>query len=65
MMKKVTAYSVHQTGIGQQVSFTYSVIDENGAVVAQNKRAEVVLIGEEQLEAAQKLYEFLQNKIPE
>lgn len=65
MIKKVTAFSVHQTGVGQQVAFTYSLIDENGAVIAQNKRAEVVLINQEQLDAVDSLYSFLQGKIPE
>ena len=55
-IKKVTAFSVHQTGVGQQVAFTYSIVDENGTVVAQNKRAEVVLINQEQIEAAASLY---------
>ncbi len=64
-IKKVTAFSVHQTGVGQQVAFTYSIVDENGAVVAQNKRAEVVLINQEQIDAAASLYSFLETKIPE
>ena len=63
--KKVTAFSVHQTGVGQQVAFTYSIVDENGTVVAQNKRAEVVLINQEQIDAAASLYAFLETKIPE
>ena len=29
-IKKVTAFSVHQTGVGQQVAFTYSIVDEMG-----------------------------------
>lgn len=65
MIKKVTAFSVHQTGIGQQVAFTYSIVDENGNVVAQNKRAEVVLVDQEQIDAVNHLYGFLETKIPE
>ena len=64
-IKKVPAFSVPPTVIGPQVAFTYSIVDENGAVVAQNKRAEVVLIGQEQIAAAESLYDFLETKIPE
>ena len=64
-IKKVTAFSVHQTGVGQQVAITYSIVDENGTVDAQNKRAEVVLNNQEQIDAAASLYAFLETKIPE
>lgn len=65
MIKKITAYQIHQTGIGQQAAFTYSAVDESGKVIAQNKRAEVVILDEAVLKAAKVIYDFLQDKIPE
>lgn len=65
MIKRITAYQVHQTGIGEQAAFTYSEIDQTGNVIAQNKRAEVVILDEKVLEAVKTIYDFLQNKIPE
>lgn len=65
MIKRITAYSIHTTGEGERAAFTYSIIDEDGNVIASNKRAEVVLINQEALNAAHTLYEFLKTKIPE
>jgi len=65
MIKRITAFSIHTTGEGERAAFTYSVIDENGNVVVQNKRAEVILVNDETLSAVDTLYRFLKTKIPE
>jgi hypothetical protein len=65
MIKRITAYSIHTTGEGERAAFTYSIIDEDGSVVVQNKRAEVILVDEAALSAAETLYRFLKTKIPE
>lgn len=64
-MKRITAFSIHTTGEGQRAAFTYSEIDENGVVTASNKRADVVLIDKTALKAANTLYDFLMERIPE
>ena len=65
MIRRVTAFSAHQTGVGMQIAFTYSEIDGNGKVLAQNKRAEVVVLDETILKNVDDIFDFLQNKIPE
>lgn len=65
MIKKVTAFTIHTTAEGERVAFTYSIIDENGNVTVSNKRAEVILLDEDALSAAETLYDFLKTKIPE
>ena len=65
MIKRITAYSIHTTGEGERAALTYSIIDEDGSVVVQNKRAEVILVDEAALSAAETLYRFLKTKIPE
>lgn len=65
MIKRITAFSIHTTGEGERAAFTYSIIDENGDVVVQNKRAEVILVNDEMLSAVDALYQFLKTKIPE
>lgn len=65
MIKRITAFSIHTTGEGERAAFTYSIIDENGDVVVQNKRAEVILVNDETLTAVDTLYQFLKTKIPE
>lgn len=65
MIKRITAFSIHTTGEGERAAFTYSIIDDDGSVIASNKRAEVILVDDTALEAADTLYKFLKNKIPE
>lgn len=65
MIKRITAFSIHTTGEGERAAFTYSIIDENGDVVVQNKRAEVILVNDDTLAAVDTLYQFLKTKIPE
>lgn len=65
MVKKITSMTVHQTANGQQVAFTYSLIDDNGNIVTQNKRSEVVILEQNILDAVDVLYNFVNTKIPE
>ena len=65
MVKKITSMTVHQTANGQQVAFTYSLIDDIGNIVTQNKRSEVVILDKEVLDAVDILYNFVNGKIPE
>ena len=65
MVKKITSMTVHQTANGQQVAFTYSLIDDVGNIVTQNKRSEVVILDNEVLDAVDILYNFVNGKIPE
>ena len=65
MIKKITAFSSHQTGVGEQIAFTYSEIEESGKIINQNKRAEVVVLDQNIIHALESVYEFLQTKIPE
>ena len=64
-MKRVTAYSIHTTGEGERAAFTYSVIDDDGNVIEQNKRMDLVLVEPSILAAAQQIKEYLQTKLPE
>lgn len=65
MIKKITSMTVHKTANGEQVAFTYSEIDDDGKVLAQNKRAEIVVLDEEAASAIEVLYHFVETKIPE
>ena len=57
--------TVHQTANGEQVAFTYSIIDDDGNIVTQNKRSEVVILDQDVLNAVDVLYKFVNGKIPE
>lgn len=65
MIKKITSMTVHKTANGEQVAFSYSEIDDDGKVLAQNKRAEIVVLDEEAASAIEVLYNFVASKIPE
>lgn len=65
MVKRITSMTIHQTANGEQVAFTYSLIDDNGNIVTQNKRSEVVILDKDVLDAVDVLYTFVNNKIPE
>lgn len=65
IIKKVTAFQAHPTNVGEQLAFSYSMIDENGKILEQNKRYEIVVLDEEVLNAINIIYNFLQGKIPE
>ena len=65
MIKKITSMTVHKTANGEQVAFSYSEIDDAGKVLSQNKRAEVVVLDDEELSAIDVLYNFVASKIPE
>ena len=65
MIKKITSMTVHKTANGEQVAFSYSEIDDDGKVLAQNKRAEIVVLDEEAASAIEVLYHFVETKIPE
>ncbi len=64
-MNKLTSYTIRDTAEGTRATYTYSTIDEEGKVTAQNKRGEVVLVDEDALAAAKALYDFLTGKLPE
>lgn len=65
MVKRITSMTVHQTANGEQVAFTYSIIDDDGNIVTQNKRSEVVILDQDVLNAVDVLYKFVNGKIPE
>lgn len=43
-MNKITSITAHTTAEGQRLSFTYSTINENGQVTANNKRSTYVVL---------------------
>ena len=65
MVKRITSMTVHQTANGEQVAFTYSLIDDDGNIITQNKRSEVVILDQNVLDAVDVLYTFVNGKIPE
>lgn len=44
MTKKITSFVHHTTGEGSRISYTYSMIDENGNIVKENAKDTLVVL---------------------
>lgn len=62
---KITSFTAHQTAEGMRVTYTFSVIDENGDTLKSNVRDTKVIINEEVLAAIQTISDFMLTKVPE
>lgn len=67
MINKITSFTAHQTAEGMRLTFTYSVIDENGNVTKSNVRATTIVLDKdiEVLNSISVINDFLLHKIPE
>lgn len=64
-MKKVTSFTAHQTAEGMRITYTYSIIDEQGNVVKSNARATLIVMDEDIQKAIASIDDFLLARIPE
>lgn len=64
-IKKITSFTAHQTAEGMRLTFTYSIIDEEGNVTKSNARATTIVLDTEILGNISDINDFLLNKIPE
>ena len=60
-MNKVTSIALLNNNGMQRISITYSVIDENGKIIEDNKRVNRVVVNEEKLGLINQLYGFAQE----
>lgn len=67
MINKITSFTAHQTAEGMRLTFTYSVIDENGNVIKSNVRATTIVLDKdiEVFNSIAVINDFLLHKIPE
>jgi len=64
-MKKITSFTHHTTAEGERATFTYSEINEDGALVKSNERATLIVMDETILSAISEINAFLTGKIPQ
>lgn len=65
MVKKVTSFTAHQTAEGMRIAFTYSLINDNGETITQNKRASFILLDDSILSNVDVINDYLYTRIPE
>lgn len=63
MITKITSFTAHLTAEGMRVTFTYSVIDENGNLIKSNQRATCIVLDTDILSAINTINEWLHNKV--
>lgn len=67
-INKITSFTIHTTGEGQRISYTYSKVDvESGTIVSENNRESIVILDEVEensavIESIAGIYNFLTNK---
>lgn len=64
MTTKITSFTAHQTAEGMRVTFTYSVIDDNGNLVKSNQRATLIVMSTEIEAAIANINAWLLTKVP-
>ena len=64
MVTKITSFTAHQTAEGMRLTFTYSVINEDGNLVKSNQRATVIVLDNDINAAIGNVNEWLLSKVP-
>lgn len=60
-MNKVTSLALLNNNGMQRISITYSVIDDNGKIIEDNKRVNRVVVNDEKIGLINQLYNFAQE----
>ena len=64
MTTKITSFTAHQAAEGMRVTFTYSVIDDNGNLVKSNQRATLIVMSADIEAAIANINTWLLTKVP-
>ena len=65
MITKITSFTAHQTAEGMRLTFTYSVIDEDGNVIKSNQRATLIVLDDTINSSITNINEWLRGKVPQ
>ena len=65
MITRITAFTAHQTAEGMRLTYTYSIINEDGQTVKSNVRAETIVLDDKILNDIAEINNFLLTKVPE
>lgn len=65
MITKITSFTAHQTAEGMRLTFTYSVIDEDGNVIKSNQRATLIVLDDTINSSITNINEWLLGKVPQ
>ena len=63
MLKKMTSFTMHRTGEGIRISYTYSEIDENGNVVRGNLRRDIIAVRYDIINSLENVEKFINERL--
>ena len=63
MFKRMTSYTMHRTGEGIRISYTYSEIDENGNVVRGNLRKDIIAVRSDIVSSLEAVETFINERL--
>lgn len=58
----ITSFSSLLTAEGENIAFTYSVINENGEKIKENVKKSLILVDDEMIKKVQEIKDFLVSK---
>lgn len=64
-MKIVTSATVFRDGLGMRLSFTYSVVDEQGHIVSDNNRENRMITDNAVVTHAEEILNYAQQSLPQ
>lgn len=62
MTKKITSFVHHTTGEGSRISYTYSMIDENGKIIKENTKNTLVVVDDNVKNAIGVINSYLESR---
>lgn len=63
MLKTMTSFTMHRTGEGIRISYTYSKIDDDGNLVANNGRKDIIAVRPEIISALETVETFINERL--
>lgn len=60
-INKVTSVTMFSTAEGTRISVTYSIIDEDGKIISENKRVNRIVVDDEALSKINDINTFAKN----
>lgn len=58
----ITSFSSLLTAEGENIAFTYSVINDNGEKIKENVKKSLILVDDEMIKKVQEIKDFLVSK---
>lgn len=63
MLKRMTSFTMHRTGEGIRISYTYSEIDESGNVVRGNLRKDIIAVRSDIVTSLENVETFINERL--